>query len=332
MTAIKPVTVGSWVQHLQSVKILIVEDHDAFRRFIRLLLQQKEEFQSIDEASDGLQAVSRAQELQPSLILLDIGLPNLNGFEACRRIRDVSPNSKVLFLSQESSPDMVQEALDLGALGYVLKARAQSDLLPAIDTVLGGKRFVSSGLEFRKDQHTQVSHHHDILFYSGDEVLIDCLARFVAAAINAGKAAIVLVTPAHRVSLRQRLYAEGVDIDGAIQQGTCVILDVHDALSMFMVDDFPDPVRVSTIAGDVIRRATKGTMGEPLQVVACGECAPTLLAQGKVEAAIQLERVWNEIVRSNHADTLCVYPLRQGQGEDPALRRICAEHTAVLSA
>jgi DNA-binding NarL/FixJ family response regulator len=130
------------------LRVLIVEDYEAFRRFICLALQQREAFEVIEEVSDGLEAVQKAQELEPDLILLDIGLPKLNGLEAGRRIRKVSPNSKILFLSQESSPDVVREALSLGAQGYILKARAQSDLLPAIDAVLGGKRFVSSGLEF----------------------------------------------------------------------------------------------------------------------------------------------------------------------------------------
>jgi DNA-binding NarL/FixJ family response regulator len=135
---------------MQSFQILVVEDHEAFRRFIHLALQQRVEFTIIGEVSDGMEAVLKAQELQPELILLlfDIGSPKLNGLEAARRIRKVSPNSKILFLTQESSSDVVEEALSLGAQGYILKASAQSDLLPAIDAVLEGKRFVNSSLEF----------------------------------------------------------------------------------------------------------------------------------------------------------------------------------------
>ena len=135
---------------MQPHKILIVEDHDAFRRFIRLALQTKAEFQIIGEALDGMEAVLKAEGFQPHLILLDIGLPILNGLEAARRIRKVFPNSKILFLTQESSCEIVEEALSLGAQGYVLKARAQSDLLPAIDALLQCKRFVSSGLAFKE--------------------------------------------------------------------------------------------------------------------------------------------------------------------------------------
>jgi len=96
--------------------------------------------------SDGLEAVLKAAELQPDLILLDIGLPGLNGIEAARQIRKLSHKSKILFVSQESDADVVQEAFRIGALGYVVKAHAGSDLLRAVEAVCQGKRFVSAGL------------------------------------------------------------------------------------------------------------------------------------------------------------------------------------------
>ena len=97
-----------------------------FVRFVRTTLSTRPELQIIGEASDGLEAVQKAVELQPALIVLDIGLPSLNGIEAARRIRKLSPNSTILFLSQESSAEVVQEALCLGALGFVIKAHAAS--------------------------------------------------------------------------------------------------------------------------------------------------------------------------------------------------------------
>ena len=124
----------------------MVEDFEPFRRFIRSTLRKRPEFQIVEEATDGLEAVQKAEELQPDLIMLDIGLPSLNGIDAARRIRKLSPKSKILFMSQESSADVVQVALALGALGYVVKAHAGSELLPAVETVLQGRQFVSNGL------------------------------------------------------------------------------------------------------------------------------------------------------------------------------------------
>jgi DNA-binding NarL/FixJ family response regulator len=104
------------------------------------------EWEIICEASDGLEAVLKAEELRPDLILLDIGLPKLNGIEAARRIRTLSPESNIIFVSQESSAEVVEETLRLGARGYVVKRRAGIDLLPAIEAVRGNRQFVSSGL------------------------------------------------------------------------------------------------------------------------------------------------------------------------------------------
>jgi DNA-binding NarL/FixJ family response regulator len=126
-----------------TVRILVVDDYEPFRRFVRLTLGKRPELQIVGEASDGFEAVEKAEELQPDLILLDVGLPTLNGIEAARQIHTLAPESKMIFLSQESSADMVQEALSLGAWGYVAKVKAGSDLLPAVEAVLQGKRFVS---------------------------------------------------------------------------------------------------------------------------------------------------------------------------------------------
>jgi DNA-binding NarL/FixJ family response regulator len=117
------------------VRVLVVDDFEPIRRFIRLKLQSRTELQIVSEASDGLQAVQKAEELQPDLILLDIGLPKLNGIEAARQIRRSAPQSRIIFVSQESSPDIVQEALSLGS-GYVVKSKVERDLLDSVDAVL----------------------------------------------------------------------------------------------------------------------------------------------------------------------------------------------------
>ena len=121
------------------VRILLVEDFEPFRRFIRSQLQPRLDLEVIAEVSDGLEAVQVAGQLQPDLILLDIGLPKLNGIEAARRIRKLCPESKIVFLSQESSADVIEEALNSGGTGYVIKANAGSELLDAIDAITDGR-------------------------------------------------------------------------------------------------------------------------------------------------------------------------------------------------
>jgi len=127
-------------------RVLVAEDHEPFRRFVCSALEKRPELQIVCEVSDGQDAVRKAGELHPDLILLDVGLPSLSGIEAARQIRKLSHKSKILFVSQESDADVVQEAFRIGALGYVVKAHAGSDLLRAVEAVCQGKRFVSAGL------------------------------------------------------------------------------------------------------------------------------------------------------------------------------------------
>jgi DNA-binding NarL/FixJ family response regulator len=128
------------------VRILVVDDLEPWRRFVSSTLQAQPDLQVISGVSDGLAAVQKAEELQPDLIVLDIGLPKLNGLEAARQIRKLVPKSKILFLTQESSDDVVHEAFSLGARGYVVKINAGNEFLGAVETVLQGNQFVSSGL------------------------------------------------------------------------------------------------------------------------------------------------------------------------------------------
>ena len=128
---------------MRHIRTLIVDDVEDFRHFLCSTLEQGTECEVVGEASDGLQAVLQAQQLQPDLILLDIGLPTLNGIEAARRIRKLAPNSKILFFTQDCSPEIAQGALRTGANGYLLKSDA-TDLPCAVETVLRGAQFVSS--------------------------------------------------------------------------------------------------------------------------------------------------------------------------------------------
>ncbi len=318
------------------IRILVVDDFKDWLRQVRLLLQSRPECQVIAEASDGSEAVQKAEDLKPDLILLDIGLPKLNGIEAARQIRQRSPSSKIIFLSQNSDLDVVRAALGTGALGYVLKTDAGRELLPAMDAVLRGKQFVSSSLKDHQFTDTSVrkaAHRHEVLFYSDDTVLLDSVTRFIAAALKAGNAAIVLATKSHRDSLLQRLKAEGVDTDGALQQGTYISLDVTDTLSAIMVNGLPDPVRFFGGIGGSIEAAAKAAKSEQPQVVVFGEAVDLLQAEGKADAAIRLEQLWNEVGKTFGLDIFCGYDLSSFHGDEDehVFQSICAEHSAVYS-
>jgi len=240
---------------LSSIRVLVVDDYKDWRNQVRSLLQARPELQVIYEALDGSEAVQKAEELKPDLILLDIGLPKMNGIEAARQIRQLSPISKIIFLSQDNSLDVVRVALSTGAHGYVYKARAQSDLLPAIDAALRGKQFVSSmlkGYKFTDTAGAKAPYRHEVQFYSDDTFLLDRLVRFITSALNTGDVAIVVATESHRDRLAQRLKSEGLDIDVAIKEGRYIPVDAVATLPLFMVNNIPDSVRFLEIMGCLI--------------------------------------------------------------------------------
>lgn len=126
--------------------VLIAEDFEPFRYVLSSLLLRRLYLRIVDEVADGLYAVERAGELHPDLILLDIGLPRLNGIAAAREIKELSPHSKIIFVSQHTQADVVQEALATGATAYVVKSDVGSELLIAIDAALRGKQFLSRSI------------------------------------------------------------------------------------------------------------------------------------------------------------------------------------------
>jgi DNA-binding NarL/FixJ family response regulator len=317
-------------------RILIVDDFEDWRRQVHLLLQARPEWQVIAEASEGFEAIRKAEELKPDLILLDIGLPKLNGIEASQRIRQLSPSSKIVFLSQNNDPDFVLAALSTGAKGYVHKTDAQSELLPSLDAVLRGKQFFSSSLKgcgFIESSREKILHRHEVQFYSDDTILLDRVTPFIAAALKSGNAAIVVATKSHRDSLLQRLKAEGVDMDGALQAGTYISCDAADMLSRILVKDLPDPVLFFAGFGGAIEAVAKAAKSEKPQVVVFGEGVALMKAEGKVDAAIRLEQLSNELAKAYVVDILCAYPLSSFQDEEDecVFQNIRAGHSAVYS-
>ena len=239
----------------RSIRVLVAEDFPAFRHFLASTIQSSPDLQVICEVADGLEALQKAWELRPELVLLDIGLPRLNGIEAARQIRHLSPKSKILFVSQESPDDIVQAALETGAEGYVLKADAGRELIAALDAVLRGQTYVSKslaghgltnvpdrsaihlvemrhGLETRRQQGLQSTHHHEVGFYSDDRSLLDSFTHFVGAALKNGNAVILIATETHREKLLGRLQAYGLDVSAAIEQAIHSVGQFGNALDL----------------------------------------------------------------------------------------------------
>jgi DNA-binding NarL/FixJ family response regulator len=134
-------------------RVVIVDDFRHWRESVRLILQDYERVQVVAEVADGLQAVEEVRRLRPELVLLDIGLPSLNGIEAAVRILQHTSATRIVFLTASNHAAIVSRSLETGAQGYVLKTDASKELWSAIEAVLCGNRFVSSGVRLNSPEY-----------------------------------------------------------------------------------------------------------------------------------------------------------------------------------
>jgi DNA-binding NarL/FixJ family response regulator len=337
----------------------VADDFAPWRNYLVAKLGENPALQIVGLASDGLEAVRKAAELRPDLILMDVNLPELSGIQAATRIRGLSPESKILFVSQNLDFDVALAALNAGGFGYIVKSDADSELLTAVEAVMSGEGFVSAllashdfagvlgpqvPLRARSEDSDELSarplirnktigHSHEVAFYGDDESFLSRCTRFIAAALANRDAAIAIMTPSNHNRLRQKLESEGCDVAEAIEQGRYLAMEPSEVLSAFLVNGQPDTAQFTKAAGDFLATALKAATGKHPRVAVCGELAAVLHAGGKAEAAVELERLWNELAPVHKVDTLCGYAIERFRSKEhgPIFQRICAQHSAIYS-
>lgn len=334
-----------------NVRVLIVDDFLEWRSYVRSALLKQPALEIVGEVSDGLEAVQKAEELRPDLILLDIGIPRLNGIEVSRKILQTNSKSKILFISGDRSPEIVEAALQTGASGYVVKSDAGRELLPAVEAVLQGQRFVgkrfdgfdlggTSGSQTnavisRRDRTTDsVSpvrrNGHVVQFYKQDPELLNSLGILFRDALAQGQSVGAVLTESHRVNLCQQLSAQGVDVEAATKTGRLLMLDALETLNKLMDGDCLNQERFFQQAEEFVRRIKGAFSRDNCQIVAFGEMVAVLWEKGNYRAALELEGLWNEVARSHSLYLCCAYPVRLFQEKGQAQSDICAEHDAVV--
>jgi MEDS: MEthanogen/methylotroph, DcmR Sensory domain len=271
--------------------------------------------------------------------------------EVARRVHESRPDSRILFLSSLSDEDVVQEALRLGAMGYVVKSRLAVDLLDAVDAICQGRQFVSRGLltinnggptplapanpDPQKSittlsPETQLASRHEVQFYSDEATLLEGLVPFLADALRAGDRVIVIATEPHRKLIRHHLQAKDLDWSAVTGSEQYVSLDATQALSAFMDDSGPNWERFSALFAPLACRVQAMAECKQKSVVAFGEMVALLCAQGRPEAALRLEQMWNELLKTHNFLLRCAYPLTCNPDRQ-LYAQICHEHDAVLA-
>ena len=175
---------------------------------------------------------------------------------------------------------------------------------------------------------------HIVQFFERDDFLVTEVSRFIGTALGSGDAGIVIATKVHRDGIARSLAANGLNAAVVTQQGRYVTLDAAQTLIKFMIGGEPDPERFASVIGEVIERATKAVGREGARVAAFGEMVALLWAEGKKDAAIRLEQLWNALAETHSFTLRCAYPIHGFSLRDHSepFLKICAEHSSVLPA
>jgi two-component system, NarL family, response regulator NreC len=202
---------------MKSIRVVLADDHKLMRAGLRLVVDQQPDLSVVGEADDGRQAVDFARSLKPDVVVMDIGMPNLNGIEAARQIGEMDSGAAVVMLSMHSDESYVLRALSAGARGYLLKDSATTDLVQAIHAVADGKSFFSPAVSkvllqdyMRKLRRSGAEDSYDLLSPREREVLQLVVEgksnKEVASLLNLS----VYTVETHRAKIMQKLNLKGV--------------------------------------------------------------------------------------------------------------------------
>jgi len=309
-------------------RVLLVDDHRQVLETVSRLLTGAFDVTSI---CDSRTALDTARQVAPDVIVLDVEMPELDGFQICRALKESGLSIPVVFLSMHDSDAHVSEALRSGGQGYVLKSRAYRDLARALDQALQGRCFVPSLTSlFRVTSGSG----HAMQLHADEESFLDGLAAFFDLALRRGDASCVIATKTVRVGLGDRLRARGWDVGGASGNKRYLVIDATDALNRFMRNGLPDEDRLAQIVAELDEyrvAVSEGGAGSRLTVF--GNMVVSLSADGNAAAVIALESLWNRLTSGRPFFTLCGYATSCFHNGVPHLwSEVCAEHSAVSHA
>ena len=306
-------------------RLLFADDHPAILHRVATLLG--DDFDVAGTASDGWQAIDLARQLDPDVIVLDINMPGLNGFQTSRALSDAGSKAPIVFLSALDADEHVGEAFRWGARGFVEKSYIARDLPSAIDHVLSGRQFLPSLTSMFRVANGRG---HAIDLHDDAATFLNRVSGYFDLALKRGDATCVIADEETREGLSQRLRSRGWDLAGPSTHNRYLLVDAGAALQRFMRNGLPDPGVLADIATelDQYRLAVTGRQTSCLTLF--GNMAGSLMADGNAAAAIALEHRWTAVTKDLPFLTLCGYAPSCFPAAAPTLwANACAEHAMV---
>lgn len=275
----------------------------------------KEDFDIVGTAAGGRQALVAAAQLDPDAIVLDVNMPELNGFETITALKKTGSRAAVVFVSIVDDDAQISEAIRLGGRGYVLKSQIGSHLSEALDQVLHGRQFLPSVASW---QEMNPPHGHAIHVFGSDASFAETVAGYVHTALLHGDAACFVAGDRVRADVRHRLRALRPTLTGAAANGRYLDVDSSEALNSFMRDGLPDPQRIKVMVEELddFRRTVTDRPDSRLVIAGC--LAGALAASGNREGALAVERIWSDVTRDRPFLTVCGYHRACFHGDDHA--------------
>jgi CheY-like chemotaxis protein len=309
---------------------VVADDHRRMLDAVSRLLAN--DFRVVAAVTDGRQAVDAVLRLDPDLAVLDITMPELDGFRTAQALKHAGARAKVVFLTLHDADEYVDAALRSGAKGYVLKARMEADLARALHHALAGRSFLPSLTSLSTMAGDAGA--HTLHFRAGDGSFHDDVVEMLLAALARGEMAVVIGTAGLRTSVASGLNAAGCDVSAMRAKGNYFEFDAADALSQVMRNGRPDAGEFGKMVDELERLRLTRTPGGPSRVTIFGEMAGLLMQDGAFEAAVELEQTWSRLTRSLPYLTICSYLSRTpDRTQHPAVwSAMCAEHSAVCHA
>ena len=283
-------------------RIVVADDHDKTRAAIASLLAS--DFDVVSRVADGQAAVDAAGALSPDLVVLDISMPRLNGFEAAALIRDLPDPPRIVFATAYDDASIASAAAALGASGVVRKREMLTELVPA----------VRRALLF-----------HAVCFYEDSPSLGGTVARFIGEGLAARQTAVIVATASHSASIRGQLTAMGVDLQERIEQGELLMFNADEVLNRLMVGNRPDAGRFEDTISPILDKVS-GSRKRLVRIY--GEMVDVLWSRGREDAALSLETLWHQLIAGRKCSLLCGYSSAVCPGE--GFTAICDRHSHVV--